>query len=307
MNSVSLQTKLSHNTKLRLKACLDYSNFLDERTCYELMEFYVDAQTKIFHWCNKHKKSYLAKPNNIKSGKQLKCCGNEAKSDYKIKMALARHKEKIRTRGYLLTGDYQGMNVEVEYFCIRHQETDKRKPVIMNRGSAVLECCKQERDKKIAQAKKKRSLEKLLNYLNGKDHIYYVGEFDGMLKKAKFGCRIHGHEDYALPANISKGKGLKCCGRSNHFLDEIQNLVFTDNLRRHGKHYLYVFKLVGLEDYVKIGITYDYKNRSKPYYPKIPQLLSELSDRREARFIEESLKHQFRSYQSVPDELKSIS
>ena len=165
MNSVSLQTKLSHNTKLRLKACLDYSNFLDERTCYELMEFYVDAQTKIFHWCNKHKKSYLAKPNNIKSGKQLKCCGNEAKSDYKIKMALARHKEKIRTRGYILTGDYQGMNVAVEYFCIRHQETDKRKPVIMNRGSAVLECSKNVT--KIAQAKK-RSLEKLLNYLMGK-------------------------------------------------------------------------------------------------------------------------------------------
>ena len=78
-----------------------------------------------------------------------------------------------------------------------------------------------------------------------------------------------------MPANISKGKGLKCCGRSNHYLDEIQNLVFTDKLRRHGKHYFYVFKLVGLEDYVKIGITYDYKI-VQLYYPKIPQLLSEL-------------------------------
>jgi len=227
----------------------------------------------------------------------------------KLSSVVRNYQDLLAQKSITMVGHWKGVHEDTMHYCEKHNRQYLARPGSLMRENVGLRCCKREKMRVHGKKRMREGEKRLLNYLEQLEEkdLSLAGQYNGMLKDAEFTCHIHRQTHQACPANIISGKRLVCCRDSNKSLDGINNLVYGDKFRTDFECLLYAFRLVGYQDFVKIGITIDYSNRSSSHgfgiYPAEPDLLWSLKDRRDARFIEEAIKMQLARYQRAPKKL----
>ena len=135
------------------------------------LEEYIDWETPIKHYCKKHDMSYPATPNQILSGRGLKCC--------KSRQGYLKHKadyyEKCSKLGRVIPlEEYKGISEKISHYCLRHNQIHPAAPHTILQGHG-LKCCNDGGD----------SFERFKNdeaFANG-DCNFYLADLDDIYLK----------------------------------------------------------------------------------------------------------------------------
>lgn len=119
-------------------------------------------------------------------------------------------------------------------------------------------------------------------------------------------CLDHEEEHWALPYQVQRGLGLRCCQLERLPSDSVFSLLDGDLRAGEKESILYVFDLERFPGYLKIGITVDLYDRSRA--SEYGQLLSswELPSREDAFIIEGAIHSRLAAKQKAPDELAGL-
>ena len=161
------------------------------------------------------------KEHNKKNPKQRKKPG--------LRKTTEEHSEEVKKLGrVLLIGEYLGARKNTHYLCIEHDEIWPAMPSNILKGRGLL-CCKRENsgNEPISREDHIERLRKL-----GRD-FELVGEYLGANKMTKYKCNKHKKIYSAVPAQIIRGSGLKCCRDS--YYEEISSKTLEDRKRNHLK------------------------------------------------------------------------
>lgn len=160
----------------------------------DILEPYINSQTKISCCCKKHKNYFKIKPDKLLSGQTgCKECKQEKKLESLRKMKEKNFLEKYSkleiSKNIKIMEDYKGLHTKILCFCTKHYRFFYKSPTTLLLGNGCLEC-KEENRKTINQ----KPLEEYLNRLKEKEVfkkikiIEYLEEYHGNKTKIKCLC-----------------------------------------------------------------------------------------------------------------------
>ena len=279
----------------------------------QLIGEYKGDEIKTDYLCLKHNRIYPARPNDVGSGKGLRCCfeaGLRKELDKRKRLAELEYLRLIDGK-FILVEPYINNRVAIKHYCIRHEKTYPSVPDIhkRKRGSG-LECCKQEKDLNNAKARMDKSASTYDEDIKKFGKAKRIGVYKGAHIKIKHQCLRHGEEHDAYPTQIRKGHGLNCCMHTGY--DSIEQAI-NGTLRDGDKaEWLYIYHLKNFNGFLKLGIARNFsdvpyekdpiKRPSDPEYGE-QECLWPFDNRLDAFLVEEALLKITLNYQKYPSEL----
>lgn len=107
----------------------------------EVLEEYVNAQTKILHRCTTHNVEWYSLPNNILAGKGCPECRREKTQKKLLKCKKDYIEElKIKNPAVELVGDYCGARVKTLHHCTVHDVYWNALPTNILKGQGCSQC-----------------------------------------------------------------------------------------------------------------------------------------------------------------------
>ena len=175
----------------------------------EVIGEYIDAKTKLLHYCIIHDEYFDASPTNMLQGKTGCCiCANE-----KRRTAMAISKEEYEQKLHEISPhidiicNYINMKTKTSYYCNKHKIAFETTPDNTLRGSGCSECGKEKFHASRARTTKEYiSLVKDIN-----PDIEVLGEYVSNDTPILHRCRKHNIEWNAIPYGILHGCGCWEC------------------------------------------------------------------------------------------------
>ena len=256
------------------------------------LEDYAGSQVSTLHWCIRHGQMHKARPNNITSGKGLRCCSVAAASERgrkRSEQCKAMYEERLKLAGakVIPLEKYCGFRKPILHRCLNHGEVHLGVPADCLRGRG-LKCCKTDQTTKI----NKRAKTYKQRLIEAGDRVEALETYKGYTELIKHRCKVHGEIHLGRPATLLKGHGLKCCNRGGTDVTRLRNdQEFADS-----DCYMYIAKINGM--YLKPGISQDPEQRAtrknaRDYYAGYA-FVSPVLTRAEAWAIEQVLLTQSR-------------
>ena len=171
----------------------------------EVVGTYVNAHTSILHKCKIDGYEWMAKPNNILSGKGCpKCAGN-------IKFTHEQYVQMVsQINPYIeVIGQYINARTKILHRCLKHNIEWYTMPENILYGYGCSECLKE----KIG-LKNKKSLSLYIEELKiANPNIIMIGEYINATTYTTHKCLVCGYEWKTIPARLLTGQGCpKCAG-----------------------------------------------------------------------------------------------
>lgn len=183
----------------------------------EAIEKYVDANTKILHKCKIDGYEWHVAPNALLHGNGCPMCYGNIKKTHDL---YVEELSKINPNVEVI-GNYINNKTKILHRCkIDGYEWEVR-PSNMLSGKGCPVC---------SEKKKKTHKEYVSEVAELNKNIEVIGEYINCNTKILHRCKIDGHEWYATPNNILKGKGCsKCSGNVRKSHEEyIDNVHFVN-------------------------------------------------------------------------------
>jgi hypothetical protein len=149
----------------------------------------------------------------------------------------AQHAAEAKALGRVeLVGEYLGARTKTKYRCLTHEHVDDALPTNILKGRG-LKCCKNP-GIDLEYGKKTSAIHAAEVKTHGR--VELIGEYIDAKTKCLYRCLRHGKIHLALPSNIRKGCGLKCCQeganiRTQSSRKELAASLYDDRLSRHNK------------------------------------------------------------------------
>lgn len=177
----------------------------------EVLEEYVDANTKILHRCLIHDYTWYIKPSNALMGHGCKYCHGERIASSRTKT----HDDYIELLKNVTTDivpleEYRGMTTKILHACLRHSVEWETIPYNILLGCGCSECMKE----KIGSKNKKDFEQYKKELLSCNPDIVCIGEYTKSTEKALHMCKACGNQWYNLPSQILYGRGCPKCNES---------------------------------------------------------------------------------------------
>ena len=168
----------------------------------EVIENYIDSHTHILHHCKIHDYYWKSTPNNILNGCSCPVCGGSI---------LKTHDEYVRQVSLInphieVIGKYINSHTPILHKCTKDNYEWYSMPTHILNSKGCPKCAgtmkKTHEEYVIEVASINPDIEVIEKYINSKTSILHR-------------CKIDGHQWYALPLNILKGRGCPQCVESN--------------------------------------------------------------------------------------------
>lgn len=186
-----------------------HSEYVDEvkliNSNIDVIGIYSGANTKIKHRCLIDKYEWDSTPHNILNGRGCPLCGGTIKKtheEYVYEVSLVNPNIEVIEK-------YINFQTPILHKCIIHMEERKVAPRDVLYGHGCRLCG----NKKISNAKKSNNEEytEKLKMIN--QNICVVDKYIDSKTPILHKCLLDGHEWYARPNNILKGRGCPLCGK----------------------------------------------------------------------------------------------
>ena len=190
----------------------------------EVVEKYIDANTKIMHHCLIHDVFWKTKPSRVLGGHGCKECRIE-----KFKISNTKTQEeyieavKLANPDIEVVGKYVNAKTKILHKCLIHNVVWDTLPTNILKGCGCCECMK-EKIKNKNGSSHSEYVEKLSNV---NPNIVTLEEYVNTETKIKHKCKVCEHEWSVKPANILSGKGCPQCNES-HGERSIGNYLTTN-------------------------------------------------------------------------------
>lgn len=177
----------------------------------EVVDEYVDANTKILHHCLLHDVFWETTPSRALQGVGCEMCRKEKFRNTRCKS----HKEYIAevecvNPNIEVIGMYIDATTPIEHYCKKHNIYWLCLPDNILHGHGCAECGKE----KIGN-KKRKTQEQYVNEVGEiNKNIIVLGDYIDANTPILHKCKIDMYEWYTTPANILFGKGCPKCGRT---------------------------------------------------------------------------------------------
>ena len=233
---------------MRKKIHADYINELNIiNPDIEVIEKYINANTKILHRCKIDGYEWHVSPNAILHGNGCPMCYGNIKKTHDMYV-----KELFKINPNIeVIGEYINNKTKILHRCKIDGYEWNACPSNMLSGKGCPIC---------SRRKKKTHEEYVNEVMELNDNIDVIGNYINCNTKILHKCKIDGHEWYATPNSILSGKGCsKCSGntKKNHkeYVDDVcsinKNIEVIDNYINAQTQILHRCKICGCEWYVK--------------------------------------------------------
>lgn len=175
----------------------------------EVIDRYVNTNTKILHHCKIDDCTWYAVPSNILNGKGCPQCGLKSRTKKRSKS----HDEYVaelsaKNPNVKVVGQYSGANVKIQHHCLIHDVYWYTTPSRALRGVGC-ELCHSEK----ISASKYKTHEQYVDEVNKVNpNIVVVGKYTEARVAILHKCTIHNVEWLAYPNSILRGCGCPKCG-----------------------------------------------------------------------------------------------
>lgn len=207
----------------------------DKNPNLEVIETYVNANTKILHRCIKHNKIFEKRPYNALKGEGCKQCSNDVLANKHIKTQEQYIKEvKDINPDIEVIGEYKGAHKRIAHKCLVHNITWDTSPTSILMGCGCKECAKEKHYAKSAKTHNQYVEELKIANPNIDVLEKYIDSLTPILHK----CKKDGYEWRATPTNLLYRTGCPKCSkvyRKTHddYVEELKTknptIVVIDN------------------------------------------------------------------------------
>lgn len=175
----------------------------------EVVGKYIDAKTKIMHYCLIHDIYWNTSPSSVLQGcgcelcrrNKLRIFHNKTHEEYVLNL------KKVNP-DIIALEEYKGSHVPILHKCLKHDIKWKTSPTNALQGHGCCEC----RSEKIKNKTAKTHEEYVLELRNKNPDIIVIEEYKGANVPILHKCKIDGYEWMVRPGNILFGKGCPVCG-----------------------------------------------------------------------------------------------
>ena len=178
----------------------------------ELIGEYKRDNIKTEYKCLLHQEIHLAYPTNVARGFGLKCCqliAVKESSEKKKSDAEERYINFIQGK-FKLIEDYQGKEIQILHFCLKHKELHLASPSQINKGSG-LKCCGREKLKIKAREKSENASRLYDSKIAKFGKLKRIGKYIRSDVAIMHECLVHSERHTTSPDSAIQGGGLKCC------------------------------------------------------------------------------------------------
>lgn len=170
---------------------------------YVVLGTYVNAKTKILHYCKKHNIEWMTTPDNILHGCGCPECGKEKAIDKRLKNHEQYVKELNMVNPYIIPLEkYIKGDVPILHLCLKDGYQWNISPDNALRGKGCPKCGK------VARLTTKEYKERL-NKVN--PDIEVIGDYVNMRTPILHRCLLDGYEWFTSPINALASKGCPKC------------------------------------------------------------------------------------------------
>lgn len=159
------------------------------------------------------------------------------------KKTTAQHAAEVKKLGRLvLIGEYNGAHKKTKYYCPQHDYIGESTPTnVISGGGGGLLCCKNP-GVDITTGKKTTAIH--AEEVRRLGRVILVDEYINCKVRTAYRCVIHNEIHKAIPSNVLKGLGLKCCKSSggNKIIDKHAKM-YDERIAKFGK-------LKRIDDYI---------------------------------------------------------
>ena len=219
----------------------------------QLIGEFKGVETKTKYRCLIHDFTDDAFPYNMNSGQGLECCRSEKlreENARRVKLAIINYKKLINGR-FILKEKWKGSGTPIDHYCIKHQQTWPAAPTQIQGGSG-LKCCGIEKEFAVAHKKRDKAKAEYDDKIAVFGRVLRVDEYQDYKTNIDHYCLRHDETHPALPSNIKKGQGLKCC--YSRGFDCINDAINGTLRVMNDPEWLYLFELKRFPEYIKLGI-----------------------------------------------------
>ena len=176
----------------------------------ELIGEYKRDNIKTEYKCLLHQEIHLAYPTNV-ARFGLKCCQLIAVKESSAKKKLNAEERYINfIRGkFKLIEDYQGKEIKILHFCLKHMELHLASPSQINNGR--LKCCGREKLKIRAREKSEKASRIYDSKIAKFGKLKRIGKYIRSDVAIMHECLLHRERHTTSPDSAIQGGGLKCC------------------------------------------------------------------------------------------------
>lgn len=187
------------------------SELLIKNPTVEVVEKYIDANTKIMHHCLVHNIYWETTPSRALQGVGCEICKKEKFRKTKCKTH-QQYIEEINTVNpdIEVVGKYIDATTPIKHHCIKHDIYWNATPDNILHGHGCVECGKE----KIGDKNRKTHEEYIEELKIVDSNITVLGNYIDSFTPILHKCLIDSHEWYAKPVNVLSGCGCPKCNES---------------------------------------------------------------------------------------------
>ena len=256
------------------------------------------SQKKTAHKCLIHNEIYDAFPNNVGvKGFGLSCCHREA-----VKLSIQRQidtakkaydaKIKLTSKGKIeRIEEYVNSKTPILHRCNEHNEEHKTRPDNVLRGDGLY-CCRMAWSHKQGMIRNNKARNEYDEKLKTRNRFKRIEEYIDARTPILHLCLLHNEEHKNSPNQLTNSGSLPCCNTGKGW-DTLENILEKRQLaapEERATDY-YIFKVPKVQNWFKLGISSDTKNRKKVGTEVYGDHVAswELSSRRNAILVETAI------------------